>query len=95
MTPIVPKAARMLEKLGLLAKGVDVIEDIVGKPVAQDEALRALRAIGAIIAAIKQGLDDRVDPSAVTRQLDQLRAELAANDAAADAKLRAKFGGEF
>jgi len=36
MTPIVPKAARMLEKLGLLAKGVDVIEDIVGKPVAQD-----------------------------------------------------------
>lgn len=95
MTPVVLKAERMLGKLGLLAKGFDVIEDIVGKTVGQDEALRALRAIGAIITAIKQGLDDRVDPSAVKRQLDQLRAELAANDAAADAKLRAKFGGEF
>ena len=49
----------------------------------------------AIIAAIKQGLDDRVDPSEVTRQIDKLKADLAANDAAADAKLRAKFGGEF
>jgi len=95
MTPILLKAERMLGKLGLLAKGIDVIEDIVGRTIGQDEALRALRAVGAIIAAIKQGLDDRVDPSEVTRQIDKLKADLAANDAAADAKLRAKFGSEF
>lgn len=95
MTPIVLKAERMLGKLGLLAKGFDVIEDLVGKTVGEAEALRVLRAIAAIIAAIKQGLDDRVDPGEVKRQIDKLKADLAANDAAADAKLRAKFGGEF
>ena len=95
MTPVVLKAERMLGKLGLLAKGFDVIEDIVGRTVGKDEALRTLQAIAEIIAAIKQGLDDRVDPSEVKRQLDKLRADLAANDTAADAKLRAKFKGEF
>lgn len=95
MTPVVLKAERMLGKLGLLAKGFDAIEDIVGKTVGQAEALHALRAIAAIIAAIKHGLDDRIDPSEVKRQIDKLKADLAANDAAADAKLRNKFGGEF
>jgi len=95
VTPVVLKAERMLGKLGLLAKGFDVIEDIVGRTVGKDEALRTLQAIAAIITAIKQGLDDRIDPSEVKRQLDKLRADLAANDAAADTKLRAKFKGEF
>jgi len=92
---LVSKVSRSLDKLGLLAKGVEVIEEIVGRTVGKDEALRALQAIGAIVEAIRRGLDDRLDPAEVRKHLDKLRADLAANDATADAKLRTKFGGEF
>jgi hypothetical protein len=95
MISFVHKVARSLDKLSLLAKGIEVIEEIVGRTVGKDEALRALQAISAIIGGIRQGLDDRLDPAEVKKHLDKLKADLAANDAAADAKLRAKFGGEF
>ena len=94
MTPVVLKVERMLGKLSLVAKGFDMIEEIVGKTVGKDEALRTLQAIAEIIAAIKQGLDDRIDPSEIKRQLDKLRLDLAAQEALADTTPRAKFKGE-
>lgn len=80
--------------LGLIEQVVDAI------PAEQEEALRAaapnaLVAIGAIVKAVTgQGDLEHVDVAQVREHLDQLRAAISDNDAAADAAVQDKFGGD-
>lgn len=73
-----------LDALGLIEKLTHV---------GGDKADAALAATRAALGALRAGLDGVATPEEVLARIEQLHAELAGNDAAADSKLDAKFKG--
>lgn len=55
-------------------------------------AATALQTIDAIVTSILGGFTGALTPDEVEKQLDDLKAKIAANDAAADAAVDSKFG---
>lgn len=77
--------------------GLDVIGSIA-RSVGGDKgskAANAMTAIGAIVESVQAGFAREIDPAAVLKQIEEalaeLEADLASNDAAANAALDAKF----
>jgi len=84
---LITAALHGLDVIGTLAEGTGSAK---GKSTAQ-----AMTAIGAIVEGIQAGFAREVSPVEVLKQIDaavaQLEADVAANDAAADAALDQKF----
>lgn len=80
-----------LQALGIVVDALPAVRQMLGVGSSRIDAgaVAASAALDAIIA----GLDGSASPQEVLARVEQLRAELAANDAAADTALDAKFKG--
>lgn len=78
------------EILGLAAYALDAIKSLTKSDVA-GEAADVVRAIDQIFVAVDSATAGHVTPAAARAEIDKVLAELAANDAAADAALAKKF----
>lgn len=79
-----------LQMAGLAIDGLQVIQSM--SRVGGDKAAAALAAIDKVVATLRDGLDGKASPQAVTGEIDALFAALVGNDEAADAALKARFG---
>lgn len=84
-------AKQALQALGIVVDALPAVRQMLGVGSSRVDAgaVAASAALDAIIA----GLDGSASPQEVLMHVEQLRAELAANDAAADSALDAKFKG--
>ena len=78
------------EGVSLLVEALDVIESIT-KNATVEKADEAFHAILAVLQSVKDGTSGKITPEAVKADLAILAKNIAANDAAADADLAAKF----
>ncbi len=74
----------------LLIDGIDAIAAIT-ETTKDDDAVAALKAIGAAIGHVKAGVEGKASPEAVQHAIADLRSRLAGNDAAVDAALKSRF----
>lgn len=84
------KAKDALQAVVIAIDGLQVIQGMTR--LGGDKAAAALAAIDKVVASLKDGLDGKASPQAVSGEIDQLFAELVGNDQAADAALKARFG---
>lgn len=86
-------ALRMIELLALTVQYLDTIGSLARRAAAAGHAdmLAALEVIGKIVDALRSGYEGKLDAASVSAELTRLSAQLAKNDAAADAALRARF----
>jgi hypothetical protein len=83
-------AKTALQMAGLAIDGLEVLQAMT--KVGGDKAEAALQAIDKVIATLKEGMDGKASPQAVSGEIDALFLALAGNDEAADQALRTKFG---
>lgn len=83
------KAKQVLQAIDVAVDALPAIRKMLGVGSSRIDAgaVAASAALDAVIA----GIDGSASPQEVLTRIEQLRAELAANDAAADAALDAKF----
>jgi len=86
------KAKNGLKMFETVVHGLETIQQLAS--VGGDKTQDALQAIAAIVHALRDGFDGKVTPETVHFEIEALRDRIAANNAAADEKLRRKFDGE-
>lgn len=79
----------VLQAIAVAVDALPEIQKMTG--VGGDKAALALSTIGVALDAVIAGLDGTASPQEVLARVEQLAAELAANDATANAALDAKF----
>ena len=84
-------ATRSLDLLRVAMHGLRTIGDLARDGLARIDAAAALQAIVAIVESVKAGWRGELEAKAIQEAIDQLRANLARNDRAADAAIDRKF----
>ena len=81
---------KLANTFGLALDALDIIAQLT-KNTSDDKAADVLRAISKVLDTIKAGFDGKVTAKDCEAALADLRKHLVDHDAAADAKLAAKF----
>ncbi len=82
---------------GIALHGIDIIADLADNYGGEkgDSAAKVLKAITTIARSVQDGWNREIDPSEVIKRIDkailEFETSLAANDKAADEKLKDKF----